>query len=86
MKNNQVEKLTVYSRCTCSTYRIRNHRSKTGPKNIIKTLPLPIKNGHGLVSLPRENEPRLHLEKQLGGFPRTGKKIYIRSVKENCNQ
>ena len=79
MKNHQVEKLTVYSRCTCSTYyRIRNHRSKTGPKNM---KPHPSrKNGHGLISLPRENEPRLHLLawKNNSGpvFPRTGKILY----------
>ena len=38
------------------------------------------KNGHGLISLPRENEPRLHLLawKNNSGpvFPRTGKILY----------
>lgn len=60
-KNNQVEKCTVYSKCTCSAYRLNQKAPiQNGIKNM-KPYPSRKKPGHCFISLPRENEPRLHL-------------------------
>ena len=88
-KNNQVEKCTVYSKCTCSAYRIRNHRSKTGQKI---WNPTPPEKTPDIVLFRFPGKRNVDYIYSFGKttrgpvFPSSyRKKFYIRSVKENCN-